>query len=318
MTVDRRQPATARLDAFGRRLYTWTGRGRIEEFYSSTTLIGGGVPKHLAPWAAKLVAERAYEDVLAHGAGVLDYWAAQGAEYIALQREGGMKLKGVDESPRGLSLRYLKGEPDRVRNAAADRGSAVHEASEDFVLARAREGVRFYVEEGQIPSFDPEIAPHMVGLVNWLNDHRPQILATEATVYNRTQSYAGTADLFAIVLHNGAWRVFCIDYKSGRAIWPDVALQVCSYARGEFIGAPDNVTELPVPQVERTAVLHLDPKAPRGYSFRELRYDEAVWNAFLFAREVFRWSIETSKTAIGAEIAPDLEDALATSLEGVA
>src|SRR5690606_18664313 len=119
---------------------------------------------------------------------------------------------------------------------------------------------------------------------------------------------AGTADLFAEVLVRGAWRTLCIDYKSGRAIWPDVAMQVCSYARGEFIGAPDNVTELPVPQCDGTAVLHLNPSAPRGYSFRELRYDDVVWHAFLYAREVFRWSIEISKTAIGDEIAPDLTD----------
>lgn len=309
--TERRQPTTARLDEFGRRLYTWTGRGAIEEFYSTTTMIGGGLPKHLVPWASKLVAELAYDDVLQHGQGVLDYWAEAGQAYLDAQRAAGMKLQKADTTARGLALRYLKGQPDRVRDHAADRGSAVHEASEDFVLARVREGIRFYADEHEVPNFDPEIAPYMASLVSWLNHFRPRILATEATVYNRTQSYAGTADLFAEVYIRGQWVRLCIDYKSGRAIWPDVAMQVCSYARGEFIGGPDNVTELEVPQVDGTAVLHLRPD---GYSFKRLRYDDVVWHAFLFVREVFRWTTDIAKTAIGDDIAPDLDDALAASL----
>lgn len=318
MTKQRRQPPTAHLDEYGRRKYTWTGTGQVEEFYSTTTFLSGGLPKHLVPWASKLVAELAYDDVLKHGPAVLDLWALAGQAYVDEQRAGGMKLERIDSTPRGLALRYLKGEPDRVRNAAAARGSDVHEAAEDYVLARAREGVRFYADTDDIPEYDPEIAPRMAGLVNFLADHRPRILATEATVYNRSQAYAGTADLWGEFLVRGEWRTLCVDYKSGRAIWPDVAMQVCSYARGEFIGSPDNITELPVPFADGTAVLHLDPKAPRGYSFRELRYDDVVWHAFLYVREVFRWSIEISKTAIGDEIAPDLADQLTESLKGVA
>lgn len=314
----RRQPLTARLDDRGNRLYTWTGRGIVEEFFSSTTIINGGVPKFLAPWAAKLVAERAYDDVLARGVDVLNYWAEAGMAYLEEQRAGGMKLQRADTSPRGLALRYLKGEPDRIRDAAAERGSLIHEASEDFVLERAREGVRFYADTEQLPPFDADIAPHMQGLVNWLTDFRPRILATEATVFNRTESYAGTSDLFAEILKAGEWRRLCIDYKSGRAIYAEVAMQCASYARGEFIGGADLVSEHPVPDVAGTAVLHLNPKAPRGYVFRELRYDDVVWRAFLYAREIFRWAIDISKSALGEEIAPDLEDQLTASVEGAA
>lgn len=316
--TQRRHPPTARLDELGNRLYTWTGRGAIEEFYSVTTMIGAGVPKHLVPWASKLVAELAYSDVERHGHEVLDHWAERGAEYVATLRELGMKLKSIDESPRGLALRYLKGEPDRVRDKAADRGSAVHDAAETFVLDRVREGVRFYADTETLPKFDADLAPHMNGLVNWLNDYRPRIIATEATIYNRTQAYAGTGDVWAEFFIDGQWVLLCVDYKSGRAIYADVALQCAAYARGEFIGGADGVTEHPVPTAHGTAVLHLDPKAPRGYVFRRLRYDDAVYNAFLFTREMFRWAIETSQTAIGDEIAPDLEDSLRASLEGVA
>jgi hypothetical protein len=308
----RRQPLTARNDDAGNRLYTWTGTGRVEEFYSVTTMIGRGVPKHLQQWYGKVVAELAYDDVLAHGAGTLDYWHDRGVEYIAAQRALGMKLKGVDESPRGLSLRYLKGQPDRLRDAAAERGSTVHAESEDFVLARVREGVRLFIELGDVPKVSDEIAPYLNALIRWVNDYRPEILATEVTVYNRADSYAGTADLFARVKIDGAWRTLCIDYKSGRAVYPETAMQCAAYARGEFAGGADLVTEHPLPEFDGTAVLHL---TPNGYAFRLLRYDDVVWRSFLYARENFRWLTEIARTALGDPLTPDLEDALEGSLE---
>ena len=313
-------PAGARLDELGNRLYTWTGAGRVEEFYSVTTIIGMGIPKHLAPWAAKLVAELAYGDVLSHGpnsraSAIARRWARSGRVYIDAQRADGMKLAKADESPKGLALRYLKGQPDRVRDAAAQRGSAVHDEAETFVLSRIREGARMYAETGDLPDWHTDIAPHMAQFVAWLRAYRPRYIATEATVYNRTQVYAGTGDAFIEIPINGRWTTLCLDYKSGRAIYPEVAIQTSAYAHGEFVGGADRVTEYPVPKVDGTAVLHL---TPRGYAFRLLRYDDAVWQSFLYAREIFRWAIDISKTALGEPIAQDVEDALVASLEGVA
>jgi hypothetical protein len=308
-----RQPSGARLDEAGMRYYTWRGRGYDETFYSVTTMLSGGIPKYLVPWAAKLVAELAYGDVERDGKRALQRWAKEGAAYLKALREAGMKLERADETPRGLALRWLKGEPDRIRDAAMLRGQQVHTASEDLVLASVREGVRLYlVDELAGMTFDESIAPMMAGFVRWINAHRPRIIATEATVYNRSEAYAGTADLFAEFLIRGHWRRLCVDYKSGRAVYPEVALQTCAYARAEFVGGPDGVSEHPVPAVDGTAVLHLTPKGP---VFKQLRYDDTVWRAFLYVREVFRWVVELAPTAIGDAIEQDLEDALTESLE---
>jgi hypothetical protein len=70
-----------------------------------------------------------------------------------------------------------------------------------------------------------------------------------------------------------------------------------------------------VPEVQGTAVLHL---RKTGYTFRRLRYDDQVYRTFLYAREIFRWAIDISKTALGDKLTPDLEDALAASVEAVA
>lgn len=333
----REQPEGARLDEAGQRLWTWTGTGAVEEFYSVTTMLNGGVPKHLQAWTAKLVAELAYADVEAHGADALDFWARDGRVYLDSLRDAGMKLEKADESPKGLALRWLKGAADRFRDDAAAKGSDVHNAAEAFVLDHAREGIRWWVATGELPRWPDHIAAKMGSLVRFLNEYRPIYLYTEARVFNRSRSYAGQGDAFLRVkvpddwtappwmsrpfvweLEGGdpGWITLCVDYKSGRDIYHEVTLQTAAYSHGEFIGGPDRMTELPVPRVDGTAVLHLTAK---GYKFRLLRADERPFRVFLFAREIFAWGHEQSRvgtrTWLGEPVPTDLIDALAASLE---
>ncbi len=338
----RQQPSGARLDEEGQRLWRWEGTGALEEFYSVTTMISGGVPKHLQAWYAKLVAELAYADVMSHGpnsraSAIARRWAAEGSRYIADLRAQGMKLEKADETSQGLALRWLKGAADRVRDLAAETGSDVHDAAEAFVLEHAREGARIYAATGMIPVWPEHIAPKMASFVRFLNDYRPVYLATEARIYNRTRSYGGQSDAFLRVkvpdewspppwmsrpfVHERAggepgWLSLCTDYKSGKAIYHEVTLQTAAYRNGEFIGAPDGRTELAVPPVDGTAVLHLTPKT---YMFKLLRADERPFRTFLYAREIFAWIDQESRvgtrTWLGETVPIDLADALAASIE---
>ena len=62
----------------------------------------------------------------------------------------------------------------------------------------------------------------------------------------------------------------------------------------------------PLPVIDAAAVLHLRPEVAE---FRRVRIDEPVWSAFLYAREVFRWQIETSMGVLGDAIpAPAREE----------
>ena len=340
----RQQPAGARLDEDGQRLWRWEGTGAVEEFYSVTTMISGGVPKHLQKHYAKLAAELAYGDVLSHGphsraSAIARRWARSGRLYLDELRASGMKLEKADETPRGLALRWLKGAADRHRDAAAAIGSDVHEAAEAFVLEHAREGARLYAGTGMIPVWPDDIASRMGSFVRFLNAYRPVYLATEARVFNRTRSYAGQTDAFLRVkvpddwsppywitrpfVHERqggepGWLTLCTDYKGGREVYHEVTIQTAAYRNGEFIGGPDWVTELPVPKVDGTAVLHL---TPRDYKFKLLRADERPFRVFLFAREIFAWIDQESRvgtrTWLGETVPTDLADALAASLEVV-
>lgn len=304
-------PPLAALDDQNRRFYTWPYPGG-NLYWSVTLIIGQGVPKHLVPWAVKLTSELALADVEQYGKRALKVWDKAGRAYVEELRAKGMKLADAGKVPDDFALRWLKGASDRVRDAAAQKGTEVHDAAEAFVLEHGPEDARLILAGGPLPAWPENIRAHLEnGFVPWVRRFRPEFIATEASVFNRRQAYAGTLDWIARLEVDDGSFVVLGDYKSGRDVYPEVGLQLSALRRGDFIGLPDGVTELAMPAIDRTAVLHL---TPRGYGFRWVRSDDEIFRAFLFAREVFRFREELAPTVLGEDIVPGLEGALAASL----
>jgi hypothetical protein len=99
-------------------------------------------------------------------------------------------------------------------------------------------------------------------------------------------------------------RRYLLDMKTGKGVYPEVALQLAAYRNAEFIGLADG-SEAEMPDVDACAVLHL-PEAG-GYELVDVRADADVFRTFLYVREVFRWQNEASKSVILGPL-----DALAT------
>jgi hypothetical protein len=329
-------PVLARSDADGRRLYLWGDPP--EGYWSVTTILDGGIPKYLVPWAAKVIWDLIEADVAGVGpyAGahpMVRRWAKAGRRDV-LERQATGALRSINPAKltdHELAGRWIKGAPDRVRDAAGELGTEVHSEADRLVQRLALASGEAWSAGRPIPAWPTELHGHMTGFVAWLDAWRPRFLATEATVFNRTQAFAGTLDaivelrarqvMLALVaagtapedvpgwLHDAAavdaWVTVIIDYKSGNKTWPLVALQLAAYSRGEFVGLPDGVTQASLPAVDLAAVLHLTPK---GFRFRRVRIDDEVWRSFLHAREVWRWQRETSRTAF-------LEDLIAPKEE---
>lgn len=316
MTIDflrgKRAPVLARTDDLGDRFYPWGD----ESFWSVTTLLSGIAKPALLPWGARVTAELAYRELLAYGpharpGAIARRLAKQGRLYVQeRQAQGALKSIKLEKlSDEDLALRYLKSEHERQRDTAAAIGSDVHSEAEKLVLEHARESVRLIVDGEQIRPWPADLSGYQASFVNWLADFRPVFLASEATIFNRREAYAGTLDcIVRIEIAPDVFLVVIVDYKSGNYVYPEVGMQLASYGRGEFIGAPDGITELPLPAVDRGAVLHLRPKPtktyPRGYSFRWVSIDDAVYRKFLHAREIYEWLKATSKDVLGDEIEP--------------
>lgn len=270
-------PKGARTTSRGR-IYEWvTG----ENFWSVTTIIKGGLPAPpLMAWGMRTVAECA---VAQH-------------ERLAAMADAA----GDDPDAVKAVVDWLKGEPYRAREKAADLGSLVHARIESLILGKPE------------PPAPPVARPFLEAFDAFVRDWHVEFEAAEFTVYNRTESYAGTADWLARIPDVSPGLVLG-DTKTGKGVYAEAALQLSAYRYAEFIGMPDG-GEPPMPKVESTVVLHLRPD---GYELVPVVADASVFRSFLFVREVFRWMEEGSKGVIGDTLAAPgaLEAALAASLE---
>jgi hypothetical protein len=215
-------------------------------------------------------------------------------------------VKALHDSGDDVGLiDYLKGAPWRERDRRGDLGSRVHDAAEAHVLGRPH------------PPWTPEEAPFMRSLEAFLRDHRPEYLAAEATVVNRTENYAGTLD--AVVLLEG--EPWLIDYKTAeKGPFETDALQLAAYRHAEEIyRLPDGSSE-PMIDTAGGAILKLRPD---GYTLHPCRTDDEVYRTFLYVREVFRFTLtlgdsRSADYVVGQYVPSDavLHRQLAASIEG--
>lgn len=258
------------------RYYVW---GAGERYWSVTTILKALPKDALKWWAAASVAEFAYDEV---------------ANWMGMERS-----RAVD---------YLKREPFRFTSDRADLGTAVHGAADAYALGKPAPALE-RLEERQ----------HVAAFLHFTKVMAPRFVATEAEVYSRRHKYAGQTDailelsLGALLdleqsfpaewrdraeARDGVLRVM-VDYKTGKGVYPEAALQLNAYAHADFLGMP-NGAEAPLPELDALAVLHLQPNAWR---LVPVRLDPEVFTAFLYVREVFRWLEVTSKDVLGDELA---------------
>ena len=234
-----------------------TYRWRDESFPSVTTIIGGGVPKPaLVGWAAKRVAETA---------------VAKRRIWEAMDQPAEM----VD---------WLKRAPYRERDGAAVQGSAIHDWAEKRVL-----GMPVTVEE--LPA---EQQPWAISFLQFTHEMEPTWEMSEASVYNRTDGYAGTLDALLRLSDRAVQQIRdsggpdlsglgLVDYKTNKSgIFPETALQLAAYRHAEFVGLPDG-TETPMPHVDWCAALWI---TDTGYELVPVNAGHLAFEYFLAARMV--------------------------------
>lgn len=199
-------------------------------------------------------------------------WAAKmAAEYAVKNWQLLTPMVGYD--PTG-AVDQIKGASKRYTENASTLGTQIHQQVEQLVIGH---------------NLNPWLTPQTNHFKTWQMCYKPKFLLSEATVYNRTERYAGTFDLLAEI----EGKNILIDVKSGKSVYPEVALQLVAYAHGEFLGGEG--VELPVPKVDGAAVLHL---RPRSYKFIPVRIDNDVWQAFRYVKEAYRWQSSLSKTVL--------------------
>lgn len=184
---------------------------------------------------------------------------------------------------KAKSLDFLRDEIEpKNREAAAERGSNVHRwieqyiKGEDFSVITEEEGL--YVQSFR----------------QFVYEQRPEFIESEVCVYSERFGYAGRADSFLRV--NG--EIGILDFKTGKRLYPEVALQDSAYANADFIGRDDGRRD-PVPKATGGYALRLSEE---GYEFRRLTMNEDTFETFLSLLDVFHWLSVNSQNALGDEI----------------
>lgn len=134
---------------------------------------------------------------------------------------------------------------------------------------------------------------------SFLNIMKPDWQLTEFTVWSDRYGYAGTMD-WAAKIGGKKWLTLG-DNKTGKSVYPDMALQLAAGQFADYILLPDANTEsgyrqVEIPQFERYAILHL---RPRGWSLVPLYKIPEAFEAFLGLRQVFEWKVQCQDTTVG-------------------
>lgn len=157
------------------------------------------------------------------------------------------------------------------QNEAALMGSRIHKFAE-------------WISKGETFETEPtEEEALFVKAYNEFAEHwNPVLVESEATVFSKKHGYAGSLD----AIYNIRGKNYIVDIKTGKSVWPDVALQCSAYRFADFIARPGTNTEDPVPNTDGAMVLHL---TRNGYNLYPLDAGAATFETFLSIVDVWRW-----------------------------
>lgn len=273
--------ARQRKGSNGPRIYAWPPLPPHEfEVISSTSAISGGLPKpYLIGWAAKVTAQAAVDD----------------HDIIAAMLAKGNERAAVD---------HIKGARYRDSGTKADRGTIVHGALESYLAGKplSKETVESQLKEARVPlNMWKSTAAMIAGLMEFLYDEEPEVYWSEQTVYSREHGYAGTPDLVARMRVGGSLVPVIVDVKTSKAIYDEVALQLASYARADFVGLDDG-TEMPLVPEEGAPQLSTHEPIEYGIVVRPTpsgKYEKAV---FTLTDEVFDLFLGCLKVAANKDV----------------
>ncbi len=231
------------------------------QFPSVTTILDVIAKPALGPWYAKQE-RRYFETAMLE---VLSKPGARDPEYVrsaVVDAVGGVKAA------------------DREKQRAATIGTAIHAGIEWQLRTRLGE------DAGSEPVLPDPAAWAVESWKDWTKSIALEPLAIERTVYCEACGYAGTLDLYARV--EGALTV--LDWKSGRAIYPEAFLQNVAYRHAAArLGLPSS-----------QGLIVRVPKLVDDPSWEVMAVPETlVINDFLAAARLWRWQRQMEGKPIG-------------------
>lgn len=203
----------------------------------------------------------------------LSRWAAKTVARHALDNISTLAID-VEHHGYGPTLAMLAGVPDHKRDTAAVRGTEVHELAEKYIAGEEIEVAR-------------ELMPYVRGYAQYIEDWQPKSIHEELICANRKHGYAGRFDS---IQHLPDLGTCMVDYKTGSGVYGTFALQVAAYLNAEVM-VVDGV-ELPMPQLDRALILHIQPET---YDLVPVDAGPETFAKFLIAKDNYLANVQSDK-----------------------
>ena len=158
---------------------------------------------------------------------------------------------------RQPTIDALAAAPYEQMKTAQIRGTNVHALAERVI----------HGEPVEVP---PELAEHVRGYAAFLESFDVEVMAAEALIANRQYWYAGKFDLLAHI-HGKVW---LLDLKTSRNVYPETALQCAAYSRADLCIV--NGVSVGFPVVDKIGVVHVTDNGARLYDLGDINpaFDE--------------------------------------------
>ena len=199
-------------------------------------------------------------------------WAAATvAEYVADNPDA---IEVLRDAGRVALVGVLKEIPWQKRDKAAERGKTLHDYTQQLLDE----------VEIDVDTVPDELVPVLENAIEFLDVWQIRPLLVEAPVASRADWWAGTLDLVADYVHpvTGLPGRAVFDWKSGKALYPEYAWQLCAYGHAEFSGLGGD--EKPLPEGIGGA-FGVQIRAD-GYDVAPFAYGPEVYQEFLAIKAV--------------------------------
>lgn len=184
------------------------------------------------------------------------------SRYVATHLDELWAMRGMGEEAIFEAVRQS---PYTERNDAGVRGTKLHVYAERLMRGEP------------VSSVPAEMLPWVEVLVQYLDEWEPQPVLQECAVASRRWRYAGTLDDVSD-FPDGKRRV--VDYKTGKGVYPEVALQLAAYRNAEFYreGMGEELALADLDICDEGYVVHIRPE---GYKVVPVHVGEEPFQAFL-------------------------------------
>ena len=184
-------------------------------------------------------------------------------------RLDGIEIPSVSAIMGPLSAAKYRGISESTLDRAADRGTAVHNAIENYI--------KFEIDD--VP---PEHRGYFDAYLDWWNETKPEVVGSEVRVYHKIMRYGGTVDMLVYI----GGKLTLVDIKTTAAL-SDMTCGVQLEAYSQCLKSL-GIT------IERKVILHL--KKDGKYAVREYPANDATrWKVFGALKCVYDYIMQSSR-----------------------